>query len=122
MRSNDKPMTLRIVFGLPLLVASYFGLFASTLYIKVPIVLVFCLFLALLCGLVALSLAQDDGAARKEVDPEQVAEIRTEARKRCLEEVVALIRGKDIEYGIGVDVPLAYYSAVSSSEREFIHE
>ena len=37
------------------------------------------------------------------------AQIRREARKRCLDEIEALFKGKSIESGIGADVERVYY-------------
>ena len=46
------------------------------------------------------------------IDEEREAEIRREARDRCLDEIEALSKGEDIEFGVGVDVNRAYYLAI----------
>lgn len=55
----------RVCLAMTLLAGSYFGLFCATLYCKIPVIQVLFFFLALLVGMLALSFAQDDGAARK---------------------------------------------------------
>jgi len=39
-------------------------------------------------------------------------------RQRCIEEIVSLIRGEEIESGIGVDVERAYRLAVQAANRK----
>jgi hypothetical protein len=50
--------------------------------------------------------------------PELKAEIRREARKRCLEELEAYSKGEDIESGIGVDVERAYLMMIQRHEQK----
>lgn len=54
----------RVILAMALLLASYLGLFYTTLYMNNPVVQVFFFFLALCIGMIGLSLAQDDGRER----------------------------------------------------------
>jgi hypothetical protein len=69
-------------------------------------------------GIVALTLAQDDGSARKEVDPAREADIRHEARKRCLDEIWAIALGEDIDKVVGVDVARAYHLTMLGMKKK----
>lgn len=46
------------------------------------------------------------------------AQIRREARKRCLDEIEALAKGESIESGIGADVERVYYLALCSQKAK----
>ncbi len=56
------------------------------------------------------------------IDEEREAEIRSEARKRCLDEIEALSKNESIEFGIGCDVNRVYCFAMQRySQRESVH-
>jgi hypothetical protein len=75
-------------------------------------------FFGSIAGIVALTLAQDDGSARKEVDPAREADIRHEARKRCLDEIWAIALGEDIDKVVGVDVARAYHLTMLGMKKK----
>lgn len=54
----------RIPVAMALLAGSYFGLLCATLYVKSPALHAFFFLVALSIGMVAMSLAQDDGRKR----------------------------------------------------------
>jgi hypothetical protein len=45
-------------------------------------------------------------------------QIRSEARKRCLDELEAFSKGEDIESGVGVDVERAYLLLIQRHEQK----
>ena len=53
---------------------------------------------------------------------EEQRELIQRSRQRCLDEVVALIRGEKIASGIGVDVTRAYYLAVLAAGKKETYE
>lgn len=57
-------------------------------------------------------------ARRKKPNIAEQAEMRRDVRRRCLDEVTALIRGEDMYSGIGADVKRAYYFAVQAASRK----
>ena len=57
------------------------------------------------------------GTIRDRLSESREAEIRREARKRTLDEFMALSSGEQIECGIGVDVERAYYLILARNER-----
>lgn len=108
----------RIYFALLLIGSSNFGVFAAGVYGEIPAIQIFLFLFSLLVGIFSLSLAQDDGRARKKVEPAQVAEITRKARERCLNEIVAIICDIHIDKGIGVDVARAYALALQTASKK----
>jgi hypothetical protein len=52
------------------------------------------------------------------INREREAEIRREARKRCLDEIEALSKNESIESGVGSDVEKVYYLAILSKNEK----